>query len=139
MGCLTPFVKAISDDETAPSRDGIAEAWLLKERLRTSIDELLRDLWVFGPVGDQAPAKVFYAPTLIVYNQRKDLLRRRDVVSGLVLCGQGAPKRASSCASLRVSVNRPHIICYGRGNVRPSSSSILRRTSSGIGALRRSR
>ncbi len=52
---MVPFIKSIGRNEAAALTPGLAKSWLLSSSFATCIKELVTNLLIICPVGDEPP------------------------------------------------------------------------------------
>src|SRR5262245_22513090 len=81
---LLPFKEAVGRNQTSPLGEGLFEGWFFLDRLGLGVDQVVSDLRVFGPIGNQPPFATSHLAQVLARlrapNHRNDL-RRRDVVA----------------------------------------------------------
>jgi hypothetical protein len=92
-----PLVEPRCRDEAAPRLEGPAEGRLLRDRLRTGVDERVADLRVFGPTRDEPPAKQDEGAPAVV-GQAGASSRSSSSKSPCRVAGCGARRRACGTA-----------------------------------------
>src|SRR5271167_1017924 len=78
-----PFEEAVCGKQAPTANEGIAERWLICNRLRAGVDCLEADAGVRGPGRNQAPASQREVPLRCrwILANNSDRLRRGDVVA----------------------------------------------------------
>src|SRR5262245_52599129 len=84
LAALPPFIKTVGRNQATPPGESLFEGGFFGNRLGLGVDQIVSDLRVFGPEGNQPPFATGHLAQLVARsgasNHRNDL-RRRDVVT----------------------------------------------------------